>query len=142
YGKRAYILEVCLNLVLNILLGKLWGISGILIATIFSLAITNIGILPKIVFEKYFCKKVAVFYLQSFFYFFATILVAFLLSSVFSIFKFFHAELLCFLLKGVCTFVLSCFLLCVLYFKLPFFKSSLNFVKEIFKNLLKNKNSF
>lgn len=137
YGKRAYILEVCLNLVLNILLGKLWGISGILIATIFSLAITNIGILPKIVFEKYFCKKVAVFYLQSFFYFFATILVAFLLSSVFSIFKFFHAELLCFLLKGVCTFVLSCFLLCVLYFKLPFFKSSLNFVKEIFKNLLK-----
>ena len=48
------ILETIMNIVLNIILGKLFGINGIILATILSLLIINFGYGSLIIFRYYF----------------------------------------------------------------------------------------
>lgn len=51
--KRA-IWESVANLVLNILFVQIWGVHGVIVATIFSLLVINFGFGSQIVFKEYF----------------------------------------------------------------------------------------
>lgn len=46
--------EIILNIILNIWLIHIWGVSGVVIATVFSLLIVNFGLGSHIVFKYYF----------------------------------------------------------------------------------------
>lgn len=61
-GRYRSILEAASNIVLNIVLGKYWGISGIIVATLFSIVIINWGYGSTIVHRFYFKKRTTLFY--------------------------------------------------------------------------------
>ena len=52
--KASYVLEAGGNLVLNIVLGKIWGITGILLATIITIFVFNYVCRTHILFSDYF----------------------------------------------------------------------------------------
>lgn len=55
--KWIYALEAITNLVLNFLLGYLWGITGVIIATMISVLGVNYFCTVKVLHDKYFTKK-------------------------------------------------------------------------------------
>lgn len=57
YGRYRVVLEAVANLILNFLLGYLWGINGILLATIITIALIGHGYGSWIVFHYYFKGK-------------------------------------------------------------------------------------
>ncbi|MBR4345141.1 MAG: polysaccharide biosynthesis protein [Lachnospiraceae bacterium] len=46
--------EAVANIVLNVLLCKLWGVFGIVLATVLSVFVTNVFFCPKVLFDRYF----------------------------------------------------------------------------------------
>ena len=69
--KCSYLLESIGNLVLNIVLGKLFGITGVLIATIITIFFCNYILCNKVLFREYFKEQsIVVFYKQQFYYLF------------------------------------------------------------------------
>jgi len=57
YGRYRTLIEAVANLILNFLLGLLWGINGILLATVLTLVIVGHGYGGYIVFRYYFKGK-------------------------------------------------------------------------------------
>lgn len=53
-GKWTFVSESIFNLVLNIVLGKIWGITGVLIATILTIFIFSFCCRTQILFKEYF----------------------------------------------------------------------------------------
>lgn len=67
--KKAYLLEAAANLVLNIILGKLFGITGVLIATNITIFCCNYLMCNSVLFKTYFKNEpIRVFYRQQFYY--------------------------------------------------------------------------
>ena len=54
YGKYAAVMEAFANLILNLVLGRLFGIDGILVATIMTFGAFTIGYYGFIIFKRYF----------------------------------------------------------------------------------------
>lgn len=54
YLKKSYVIEAVANLALNIVLGKLYGITGVLLATIFTIFVFNYLQRNRILFKQYF----------------------------------------------------------------------------------------
>lgn len=50
------IAEAVANLILNVVLGKIMGINGILLATLITIVVVNFGMSSKILFDHYFTK--------------------------------------------------------------------------------------
>lgn len=74
-AKLSFVLEALSNLVLNIILGKIMGITGIIIATIITILVFNYIIRTNILFKTYFKKKPFVLYKNTFIYFIITLLL-------------------------------------------------------------------
>lgn len=73
--KTSYILEAIANLILNILLGKLLGITGVIIATILTIFIFNYLQRNRILFNNYFKScSIIVFYKEQLYYLLLTII--------------------------------------------------------------------
>ncbi|WP_297960239.1 lipopolysaccharide biosynthesis protein [uncultured Ruminococcus sp.] len=67
--KWAYLIEAIGNLALNIVLGKFFGISGVLIATILTIFFCNYLICNSVLFKNYFKNEsIMQFYKQQFYY--------------------------------------------------------------------------
>lgn len=67
--KHSYLLEAFANLTLNIILGKLLGITGVLLATIITIFLFNYLQRNRVLFKYYFRNEsIGVFYRQQFFY--------------------------------------------------------------------------
>ena len=81
--KWSYIVEALANLGLNFVLGKIWGISGVIIATIFTIFVFNYLQRNAILFKNYFVgQSIVRFYKQQFTYFALTtigVVVSFLI---------------------------------------------------------------
>jgi len=75
-GRYRSILEAISNIVLNIVLGKFWGISGIIIATLFSILVINLAYGSTIVHRFYFKKSTVLFYKNHIFYAIVTCLIS------------------------------------------------------------------
>lgn len=67
--KVSYVVEAVANLLLNFVLGKLFGITGVILATIITIFLFNYLQRNKVLFNEYFKKeKISEFYKQQFFY--------------------------------------------------------------------------
>ena len=73
--KQSYILEAFANLFLNIILGKLLGITGVIIATIITIFVFNYLQRNKILFKTYFKNNsIILFYREQLYYLFLTLI--------------------------------------------------------------------
>lgn len=126
-GRKLFIGSVILNLVLNFYLGKYFGVSGVVFATIFSLIIFfvfgRIAILYKIYFFEY---KQSTYYLQQLFYVIVTVLSCVLIYfatkniDANGIFELVLISLICFIIPNTVMFIC--------YFRTKMFKVTMDFV--------------
>lgn len=71
------ILESIFNIVLNYILGKVWGLKGIIVATLISLLVINFAYGSSIIFKYYFKKqKLSEYYISHLKYFFITTVIS------------------------------------------------------------------
>lgn len=74
--KYTYLLETMVNLLLNIILGYLWGVIGIIIATMISVLFVNYVSTVYVLFKNYFKNiKMSKYFYTNIFYFIVTIVV-------------------------------------------------------------------
>lgn len=85
--KYVYLAEAIGNLILNIVLGKMIGVTGILIATILTVFVCNYLMCNSVLFKYYFKEEsLGVFYRQQFYYLAATtvtVAVTYLIAVMF-----------------------------------------------------------
>lgn len=86
--KKTYIAEAIGNLILNIVLGKYLGITGVIIATIITIFVFNYLQRNKVLFNEYFkSENIHKFYINQIYYFFIVglaFIVSYLLCSLFN----------------------------------------------------------
>ena len=133
-AKALYISEAALNLVLNIVLGKLIGISGILISAVLTITVFSFLGRTRIIFNSYFTEYPAKdFYIAHLIYAAVTVVACLATGFVAE-----HAVRLSgipgVILTGIICVVVSNLILFIAYMKLPAFKLSMSFVKS---NILK-----
>lgn len=68
YGRFLQLLTATLNIIFSVLLGYRFGVAGILLATFFSRALTNLWYDPYVVFRHGFGKKIGAYARQYLFY--------------------------------------------------------------------------
>lgn len=123
--KLPCIFEALGNLLLNIILCKLLGIKGVLIATILTLFLCNFLWRNIILFKRYFKREPFRFFLGTFFYCFITIVVSIITYFVSNLFfnNFITRLLICIILPN--------FFFVLFYCKLPYFKQMFFILKNI-----------
>lgn len=129
-GRYRSALEAVANIVLNILLGKYMGISGIILATILSILIINFGYGTTIIYRHYFKNgKLYQFYQQHFFYAVVTAATAFIVYAVCS--RMPDGGIAGLLGKGIAAFFLSNLFLLLAYHRTESFRDALRFARQI-----------
>ena len=114
--KASYVLEAGGNLILNIILGKLWGITGILLATIITIFLFNYVMRTHILFNNYFReeseKRFSCDQLQ---YAAATLIAAVIVVSFQK--KFFGGAVAQFVFGGLLSVIISSIVYMMMFFK-------------------------
>ena len=78
-GRYVAVAEIIMNLVLNVLMARYWGVMGIIVATLLSLFFVNYIWSGWILFRHYFCNnKLHEFFTDHLRYFAVTLCIAFL----------------------------------------------------------------
>lgn len=125
--KKAYLLEAAANLALNIVLGRLFGITGILIATDLTIFFCNYLMCNSVLFKTYFKgESIKVFYRQQLYYLTAAVGVT---CAVYGICCFFEPIVTKAL---ICLIVPNC-MFALLFLPCSRWKSSMELVKRIIK---------
>jgi len=62
--KYVYLLTCVINLILSVLMGRVWGISGILFATILARLLTNFWWEPRVLMKHYFHRPMAQYFVR------------------------------------------------------------------------------
>lgn len=78
--KKSYIIEAIANLVLNIVLGKFLGITGVIFATIITIFLFNYLQRNKVLFANYFKNESIFKFYKSQAYYFFVVLISFVIS--------------------------------------------------------------
>ena len=81
-GRKIAVSEAIANLVLNLVLGRIFGITGILFATIITIFLFNYVGFTNLVFKEYFQRSPKEFYLDRTVYTLVTIIVCFISKSI------------------------------------------------------------
>ncbi len=126
-----YLTEAIANLLLNIVLGKLIGISGIIVATLMTIVVFNFILRTTVTFKYYFKKNISEFYFKQLFHLAITCIscVASYFASAYIPVS--NQWLKLFVILGMCLIIPNLiFLLCYGWTK--DFKNCLVFVKKIF----------
>lgn len=126
--KAPCIVEALGNLVFNIVLGKFFGIEGILLSTIITLISCNFIWRNYILFKKYFDRSPVNFFLESLFYLFITIIVGIITYWICTL----SFAKLFFMKMCMCCFVPN-ILFILLYFKHPYFNLSVKILQNMIK---------
>lgn len=129
--KMSYIFNTCCNLILNIVLGKYFGITGVLIASLVTCIISGVFWQCTIIFHKYFNQSSKKYIFAQFKYFLiATIIVGvcYLVSSYINLPGFGGI-----VLKLFACLTLSTILVLFFSIKNKNFKSALNLFKRVIK---------
>ncbi len=131
YDQYVLLTTAVLNIVLDIVMGKLWGVFGIYLATAISRLLTNVWYEPYIIYKKAYFKN-PMDYLIKYLYFAAVLIVS---GGI----CYFLCSLLHFdLLVNVIIKILICSVVPNAVFVLAFFKmSEFEYVKNICKNSVK-----
>lgn len=124
--------EVICNILLNYILGKLWGIYGIICATLITLFVINFGYGSQIIFQYYFKnKEVKEYYLYHIKYMAVTFAVAFITYIVCNMI---HGSILFVLLgRGMICCLLPNIVYVLVYRKTEIFKISVVWMKSLLK---------
>lgn len=122
--KLPCIFEAIGNLLLNIILCRFLGITGVLLATILTLLLCNFVWRNLILFKKYFKVSPVIFFIETLFYCFVTIAV--------SAITYFICELSFnnFVTKLLICITFPNFGFFIFYFKLPYFKQMFFMIKK------------
>lgn len=105
-GKWFSVIETVFNLVLNIVLVQIFGINGILIATIAALLFFNIPVETKVVYKNYFGIKSLKIYSDYLFHSLVNIGICFISYKLCGLFMT-EAGIMAFLVKGVVVFIVA-----------------------------------
>jgi O-antigen/teichoic acid export membrane protein len=74
--KWVYLIEAAANLLLNLVLGHFWGVTGVLLATILTIFFCNYLMCNAVLFRRYFRHaSIGLFYRQQFYYLLCTAVV-------------------------------------------------------------------
>lgn len=121
------IAESVLNVFLNFLFVQLWGVTGIIVATLVSLLIVNFGLATSIIFKHYFKNgKMGEYFLDQLGYFLVTVVVCGLTYLVCG--RLPDDGVLWFFVRGVVCAVVTLCLYGVAYFWTPIFKTTKNWL--------------
>ena len=85
--KYVFLITACINLVLSVLLGKSYGLFGILLATAIARMLTNMWYEPMVLFKTYFKRSPMLYFKRQAFYWMIAVaccLATYLLSGMFS----------------------------------------------------------
>lgn len=129
----AYLFEVIANLFLNILLGKLLGITGVLLSTLFSVVISGLFWQCNLIFKNYFCKSSKTFFQKQFLYFLVSIIVAVINYFVCMFCGTKISGKFGFILQVFISVLLSGLLLFLIYFRTNMFKKSILFFLRVIR---------
>lgn len=131
YGRYRAIAEVLVTIVLTLVLGKIWGVDGVLLAVIVSISIIGHLYGGYIVYQNYFTEKRFRDYIINLLYYLISIIIA-------GFFTFIICEriqlvgVLGLIIRGISCLLISGSLLLLLYRFNPYYKISIVFVKSIF----------
>ena len=125
------IIETIANVTLNIVLGKLFGVYGIIVATIISLFLVNFIWGTKILFDEYFKKgKLQKYYIYHLKYMTITALVCIVTYLCTNSFVLISASSIDFFVKAVLSLTVSSCLYVAIYYKTPIFRESFKLIKR------------
>jgi len=135
YGRWRSIVEAVINLILNIILGKIWGINGIILATIISFTLVYFyG--SSITFTKYFKnKKLLIFYFDNIVYMIVPFSIGFILYYIFSYIDNNMNIYIDFLVRSLVCLIIPNVVLIIIYL---FFKEKREYIFELY-NFVINK---
>jgi len=125
-----YIISTLTNLILNIVLGKIFGISGIIFSTFFSSLIFGFVWQCIIIFKKYFERSPKEFYKRQLVYWICNTIVMVVAYLVVSIIQF--EGILGLLIKALVCVIVTLFTMFILYFRTKIFKEALKFFVAVF----------
>lgn len=132
-GRYRTLLEALLNLVLNFVFGWLWGVNGILMATIISMALMGLGYAGWIIFKYYFTKKNFILYVRNQLYLILVIGISGLGAyTVCGLLPFDGILLL--VLNPLIAVVLTIFLFWLFFHRSSYYKDALILISNIKKN--------
>lgn len=135
-GRIRAVLESILNIVLNYILGKKFGIVGIILATEISLFSMNFLYGSQIIFKHYFKnKKLLEYYKYNFIYCIVTIIGMVFTYKICLLFDL--GDILTIIVRGIICIIVPNIIYYIFYFKLKSFKES----KQFIKNNILNKRS-
>lgn len=80
--RKRPILEGLTNLVTSIILGKFWGLNGIILGTIITAVAVNLTIEPRVIFHNGFSRSAVWFYISTVLRFLLVVILAFLTSWI------------------------------------------------------------
>lgn len=122
------ILESLTNLILNILLGKLLGVFGIVLATIISILVINFGYGSHIIFKYYFKDSKALEYYKTHLYCSMVVFISCVLSYNICLYVPFHG-LLELVIKAFISIIVSILVYFIFYRKMSISKEAYRFIK-------------
>lgn len=129
------ICEAISNIILNVVLGMIFGVNGIIVATILTIVIINFGMSSKVLFDNYFKEVSIKGYLLSTAYYSLITLAActacYFLTSLIPL-----SGILGLFLRLVICLIASNMIFVLCYHRLDIFSSSVNWVLNICKKFI------
>lgn len=128
-AKITFLLEAMGNLALNFVLGKYFGVTGVIVATIITIVVFNFIARTNILFKYYFEKSPKVFYTDHMIYLisFSCIgIVSYFICGLINL-----NGLLGIIIKGIIVFIVSNTIFVMLFFKTQRFKEAIITIKRI-----------
>ena len=129
--KFVHMFAAAINIVLSILFGFWFGITGILVATCIARLCTSVWYEPKVVFRDYFKESVRGFITMEIKYLCVTIITGVILYFVLGFLP--TGNILFFIIKLVCCVTFINLLLFIVFFKTSEFKDLLDKIKALLK---------
>lgn len=128
-GKKSFIYESLANLLLNLLLGRLLGVTGILLATIMTVLVYNFVARTNILFKQYFKFSPKEFYVDAIKHALLTCVVG--MISFFCTNSISGASIMQLVLGAIVCLIVPNLLYALLYRKDPIFAEACNFILSV-----------
>lgn len=136
-GKNAMLICSILNIVLSIVLGNMYGLFGIILATILSRLFTNVWYEPFLLYKCFFDKSPKRYYMNQIYKIILCILMTLLLIPVMNLIVIENLYVRI-LIKSITCIVFCSFILFNVYRKNPEFKILITKIYEILKSIQNN----
>ena len=127
--KYLMIIASIINIVFSIILGKIWGINGIFIATALARLLTNIWYEPYILFKNYFNRSVYKYYIKNVFELLLLIIMICLNQKICS-YVVVDNKILNLAIKLVISLIIPNIIMLIKYYKTKEFKYILEKIKD------------